>query len=565
MPHHEVSHTSDPIDLAWSDDEDFVCGTPNWSQSFIDKAHEFARQHDELGHGMGVDGRVIRGLSVPETPDQPLPRKAERGGMADRVSRAIDLTVDGPSEGSDEDVLLGSLSGGPAALPKKKAVRPVPPNPSKRVQDMGSGAGAGAAGNKMFAGANGRLYSSKFNAQRSIENQKKRASQKTNPKPNQRLSDSAIRRFILVTLSHSENAGVALAEACSRIANRFPPIRLIGVQEDHQDGGEHFHVAIENDSASRNTCTRIIRETFPEFPGMGCKVKFHRGWGTMALYVAKDDPSLERAVIMGSKGGVDYTLDRAQQEVSCADSKTTTAAVIIRQAIVEDGKRLEDLVGEPALAGFWIRSANNMKTYAQICQSSIKGKSTLEIIDEGAEQGDASAADAFMNNEQKEALRLFMRQMRRGRRPREPQPFCVGPTSTGKSYVFQLLARHTAAFTPCLTNNERPLAGYSDDQYDWIFLNEFHDTIQFQILSTLCEGSELKINDYGRQVTKLNNCPVVFTANTLPQYKNLDPIRRTALLNRLRIINFHTAHMYEEDAVQLKKEDLFAWLAALTF
>jgi hypothetical protein len=125
-----------------------------------------------------------------------------------------------------------------------------------------------------------------------------------------------------------------------------------------------------------------------------------------------------------------------------------------------------------------------------------------------------------------------------GRVPRQRQLYCLGPSGTGKTFLFEQLARHTRCFVPCLENGDRMFAGYSDLKHDWIFINDFCDSVNFQMLSNILEGSTMMLNGYGQQLLKVRNVPVVITANELPLYPKLTDARRNALLNRLKVVNF---------------------------
>ena len=360
----------------------------------------------------------------------------------------------------------------------------------------------------------------------------------------------ARRKFILVTLSHVARQWPrgCLQFALQRLCRVFDVARGVGVQERHADGEAHYHVALEPRNASSYTATKKIRAAFPEFTGEGAgrslNVSFHKAFITMLQYVAKDQPGLEEAVFCGS-------LDKegAVELLSAKRGKKSMAVNAVRQHVVQ-GKGLEDLVWDDDVASFMMTSYSSVMNYAASCKASLDNKPSLDRIREAAEGGDAAAASSKLNDDQKGVVKEFMMQLG-GRRLRQPQLYVVGPTGSGKTYVFQLFQQCTNCFVPCLENGERAFAGYDDRQHDWIFMNDFHDNVKFQLLSNLCEGAQLTLNGYQGQKIKKKNCPVVFTANTTPTYKNLEKARVDALMDRLMVKHFTGRFAWNAEEINL--------------
>lgn len=347
------------------------------------------------------------------------------------------------------------------------------------------------------------------------------------------LTPSTHRRFILLTLSHNEQEGRNLTkeEVHKRIESAFHVLRAICCTEKHEEGGHHFHYAFENTDASKNTATKTIRGLFKEWDGMHLDIKFHKSWPTMAKYVTKEDKNYS---IFN-----DYDEQQLREELSALESKSLNAVRVIR-AHISAGGSVEALVHNDAVAPIMLRSATSVRLFAEYVKKSVPTEETLATITRLA--GTVSAEDiqnyvTTLPQPMLDALKTFIGQLQ-GRTLREPHVYCYGPTHTGKSYLFTLIAQHTRCFIPCLENNDRAFADYDDDRFDWIFINDFHDNVRFQTLSNLCEGIPMKLNGYGLQKSKTRNCPIVFTSNRLPEYKNLDSQRLTALHTRITPIHF---------------------------
>lgn len=364
-------------------------------------------------------------------------------------------------------------------------------------------------------------------------------------KANTELTSSTHRRFILLTLSHNEQDGRGLTkdQVHERVAKTFNILRAICCTENHEEGGHHFHFAFENTDASKNTATNKLRALFPEWPGMHLDIKFHKAWTTMAKYVTKEDKSYS---IYG-----DYDEAQLQEELSAVASKSLNAVRVIRAHIAAGGT-IAQLVHNDSVAPIMLRSATSVRLFAQYVQEAVPTEQTLATIARLASTVTSEEIENFMpslTEAMLESLKLFVRQLQ-GRTLRQPHVYCYGPTHTGKSYLFTLIAQNTRCFIPCLENNDRAFADYDDDRFDWIFINDFHDNVRFQTLSNLCEGLPMKLNGYGVQKTKTRNCPIVFTSNRLPEYKNLDSTRLAALHTRIAPINFiaPVAHSEQDPA-----------------
>jgi hypothetical protein len=363
--------------------------------------------------------------------------------------------------------------------------------------------------------------------------------------------DSNLRRWILVTLSHTEQKDVSLEEAVLRVERSFDCKWIVGAKERHEDGGDHYHIAIENRNASKKTATVRLRNAFSEFEGRGVNVRFHRSWGTMLQYTTKDCSDFNELKLFGITVGL-----VEQQLLAKRDKKNMAVAAV--WAHVNDDRPVCELAWNGDVAPFMLTACSSVKSFARACIEGKKSRSSVEIIKERACDGDADKCAGKLSDQQKEALQEWVSQMQ-GRRPRQPQLYCVGKTGTGKTYLFQMLAEVTSCFVPCLENNDRAFAGYDDTLHDWILLNDFHDNVKFQTLSNLTEGCRMVLNGYGEQKEKKKNVPVVFTANRLPEYKNLDGERTEALRSRLKTVEFTTQYAWDAEPVVV--EDLCAYLA----
>lgn len=340
-----------------------------------------------------------------------------------------------------------------------------------------------------------------------------------------------IRAFTLLTLTHADQrSAVTMDVIAERLNKKFDIVKIVACQESHEEGGFHYHFAIHSNDISKNTGTSKLRQLIPEFDGRSIDVKFHKSWVTMLLYVTKEDPDWTKN-IWG-----EYSKTDAESDMKARTNKTSMAINAVR-AHIDGGGTAYQLARNDDVARFMLCSASSVMKFAECIQRSKPSKGTIDSIHELAADVDIFAARPKFTKDQLDALKQFASQLT-GRKHRQQQLYCVGPPGTGKSFMWEELSRNTRCFVPCLENNERAFADYSDELHDWIFINDFHDNIKFQILNNLLEGSVMRLNGYGGQLTKTRNVPIVLTANRIPVYKNLDETRLEALLSRLLILDF---------------------------
>jgi hypothetical protein len=348
---------------------------------------------------------------------------------------------------------------------------------------------------------------------------------------------STLRRFFLITLDHVEQQepSLTLEVAGKRVEAIFDCVSGVVAREDHKDGGYHYHCAVENSNASKNTATKYIRKAFPMFKGRMINVKFHKCFLTPAEYACKENKTLEDVFVFPES----FTKEDLRSILDRKRTKTEMCVEAMREHVLA-GKPNETLVSNAAVVPFMLRNVNSVLTVANMMRAAplIDNRDTKTRITDAA-GGEAPSADVLdmLSSPQRHCLKELMKQLQ-GRVPRQRQLYCLGPSGTGKTFLFEQLARHTRCFVPCLENGDRMFAGYSDLKHDWIFINDFCDSVNFQMLSNILEGSTMMLNGYGQQLLKVRNVPVVITANELPLYPKLTDARRNALLNRLKVVNF---------------------------
>lgn len=365
------------------------------------------------------------------------------------------------------------------------------------------------------------------------------------------------RRWTLLTLDHLEHPDrvhVTPAVMFDRILTQFKVVRYAAAVEPHDGGGTHIHICVEANDVSKNNGTTRFRKLFPEWPGRTINVRFHKCWLTMLKYASKHDVTMDKMWFSDS-----YSREDAALEMKGKTSKTVLA-INAAKRYAAAGKDFSEMVNDPDYAPFMLRNYSSSSQFYTACLSQSEQPSTMSIIQQLGRLGDKLAAQSSMSPEQITSLDTFISQLK-GRKHRQTQLYCVGPSGTGKTYLFELLARHTRCFIPCLENKERAFSGYNDSMHDWILINDFNNNIQFQLFANLCEGAMMTLNAYGHQKVKRKNVPIVITANERPAYPNLPASRVQALYKRLNFHEFSTEFEMAENEMTI--ENLCAYLTTL--
>lgn len=357
---------------------------------------------------------------------------------------------------------------------------------------------------------------------------------------------SHVRRWVMITLSHLENAAsVTEPTVVQRLTETFDVYRIVIGRERHADGNRHWHVLMQSANASKNNVTKKLRGLFPEFTGRGINVSYaYKGWGTPLKYVTKDGDFS----VYGN-----YDVDQLQEDLKAVKGKRKMQIQKIRK-LAEKDVPTETIMLDEEVETATFQSVDNTRNFIELVKKQTNAmKGSIAIVEDLGKDAVPYPFDMF-SPEQLLALHMWTKQMTHGRKPRQPQPFLCGPSGTGKTYWFQFLASFTNAYL-ALPEGDRPIANYSDQEHDWIFINEFTKKFELGFLLQLTEGTPMQFKKYRAQGQKNRNCPVVFTGNCLPTYSN-GP-RLEALKTRLFVMNCSRSFLQQSDPTALDMDNFY--------
>lgn len=333
------------------------------------------------------------------------------------------------------------------------------------------------------------------------------------------------RKYILVTLSHTEKRQVSPIMALDRIRKKFQCVAVVIAQETHNTQGIHYHIAIISKNASKNNATRIIRSIFPEFEGRQCEVRYHKGWGTMCTYVTKED---KEPLVWGEYTKNDI-LSVAENTKKKRKNTITPPRVIIEK--IEKCEEWIDVYQDEILKEKLLTAYSNMRRIHEdmelikMRRTSI-GEKIVEYLNE------KKWPEEYTPEEIKEKYILIdwvACQLAFQRPIKTKQLFIYGEPSTQKTLILNFIAKVLRVYFASSRIND--FAG-ADNYYDlWVF-DEFHepeDTTGYtydrmstdasayaNTLLKVLDGQECRLDSkYGKIYNKKVNVPVIMVANKL--------------------------------------------------
>lgn len=358
----------------------------------------------------------------------------------------------------------------------------------------------------------------------------RRSASRRKQQATKKVSRATLRPYILLTLSHAEaekRKCVIPKVIIERLTEVLTCSAIIVAKEKHQGDGFHFHIAIENKDASRNTVTRLLRETFPEFEGAQTSVKFHKSWGTLSAYVTKED---KKPTLWGR-----YNMEQIREQAYIARAHRRASQQNKEQQVdkiynrLKESKQWLDVYKDPILREANIKRYQNIKMIFQDLK-------TIEQIERDPlqalslylkEKGDPQEYDIEDLKEKYLALDWIAINLAFPRSLKAKQLCIQGRPSSQKSLIFKLISEVITTYFAGTRIND-----FTDahDFFDLWVLDEFKEPVKDSFTNALTEegqgyintllrildGQEVKLDaKYQAVFTKRNNVPIICATNQL--------------------------------------------------
>lgn len=371
-------------------------------------------------------------------------------------------------------------------------------------------------------------------------------------KQRKNISADTLKPYILVTLAHAERREQIEPKRIAEIFKRlFNCKSIVIAKETHKELGDHLHIAIYNDNASRNNAVKRIRKAFPQFEGRQCNVTFHKGLNYMLAYVTKEDkdPYVEGEI---DKNKVLEIAENARKKKRAGRKPAKEILRALRECQKWEDVYENDELTERIVYG----SHRNFKTIYQELQiiKESKTHATSRIrkyLDD--RKVDIRGVKEYTPEELQEKYvlldwiavnLLYQRPMK------TKQLLLYGEPSTQKTLLMQILKKTLRIYFVGTRMND--FSG-ADDHYDmWVFdeytsnekrgvtgqvdYSEAASTYNRTILRIL-DGQECRLDaKYSEIFRKTLNIPIILIANEIPQQcQHYGPLQE-----RLMRLRFYT-------------------------
>lgn len=351
-----------------------------------------------------------------------------------------------------------------------------------------------------------------------------------------------IRRYLLLTLSHSERRNISPQDIIHKISNLFQCKQIVIAQESHKDNGIHYHIGILNESASRHTVTKILRKTFPMFEGKQLNVSFHKGWNTICHYLLKQDKT---PTCWGT----------SLSEIKILSESVLRKAVSYPQLLgrLKDKEDWTEVITDEELGPRCLRSYNSVKQVFADLQGIKESKHFFQTLSEFLRDKNEPKYTAEELKDKYPALQWLVFNLCRERHLKQPQLLLTGRPGTNKTNFFNILSKVLRIYSP--PHRKDDFTGVNDNYDLWLFDEFCPSRLHPTTLNAILDGQVVQLDQkYGMVFKKKRNVPIVIISNSFPQVGGLiDNVYQEAFESRVLHIEFHSSFPKGLNEVRLLK------------
>lgn len=351
--------------------------------------------------------------------------------------------------------------------------------------------------------------------------------------------NSHIRKFILLTLSHAESGDRSHYTShfvVSKCRSLFNCESVIVAKELHKEKGYHYHVGILNDTASRHTAAKILREAFSEFDGRQLNVSFHKSWNTICEYIFKQD---QDPYCWGT------TKEQCRERLH---RKKTGKKGLDFLSRLQKCETWSDVVQDNVLANRVSKSYSSVK---QLFFDTKEVQNTLSVRERLTEYlsviEKTKVIESYKAEELKsrgKAVSWLVENLDTDRPLRKAQLLILGEPKSGKSSFLEMLK--DLFFVYELSERKDDFSG-ATNEYDLWVMDEFEvDFMSQRVLNKVLDGQKVRLDaKYGHSFLKTKNVPVILSTHKFPKFRN--PRDQKAFDTRVEKTKFHYTDFVEKD------------------
>lgn len=321
-----------------------------------------------------------------------------------------------------------------------------------------------------------------------------------------------LRKFILLTLTHAESG-----ERChytphfvvSKCRSLFNCECVVVAKELHKNSGYHYHIGILNDTATRYTAAKLLRDSFREFEGRQLNVSFHKSWNTICEYILKQD---FEPYCWGT------TKEECRERINRRKTGKKGLDFMTRLRNCETWK---DVVNDDLLANRVSKSYSSVKQLfldtkhiANELSLTERLKEYLSVVEKDKEIKSYTVQDLGSKSR---AVAWLVENLDRRRALREPQLLILGEPKSGKTTFLDMLRDLCIVYD--VSSRRDDFSGMTNDEDLWI-IDEFTvDMMSNRLLNQVLDGQKVRLDaKYGHTIIKTKNVPVILATHKFPRY-----------------------------------------------
>jgi hypothetical protein len=298
-------------------------------------------------------------------------------------------------------------------------------------------------------------------------------------------------------------------------------------QEKHQDGNYHLHAAICLERPFRSRDPRVFDSLVDPPVHPNINGKFKAGVLKAFQYVMKD----------GNFEALNEPAFNLTSFMEAATKKKSTRSKIISEELMDPTNKPVEVMENHA--DFMLLNLKKVQAFVDWRQARVRQSQYAEAQTHLVR---VRPADGYSSSWNSEIASWLNANLRMTRPHRTKQLWICAPPRMGKTSLIMMLEETFKLSTYYWPRDEKWWDGYSDNEYDWIVLDEFFTQKTITELNPILSGDPVPLSRRGLSpIVKRQNLPVIILSNYTPEecftrVAVQQPHKIAPLLDRLTVV-----------------------------